>query len=263
METMISILSDIHPGARIAEDVTIGPFCVIASDVVIESGTDIGAHVTIMNGVRIGKNCNVHAGAVLGGLPQDLKYKGEYSLLQIGNNVTIREYCTLNKGTADKGRTVIKDNVFLMAYVHVAHDCTIGNNVILSNSVNLAGHIEIGDHAIIGGMSAVHQFVKIGDHAFVGGGSMVRKDVPPFIKVAREPLAYAGVNSIGLKRRGFAREDINTIQDIYRLLFIKPLNTRDALRQIEATIPHCEVKIKILDFIQKSDRGLMKGFRTN
>lgn len=261
--SVVSNLADIHPGAILAEDVKVGSFSSIADDVVIGKGTIIENQVTIHSGVRIGENCHIFPGAVVGGIPQDLKYNNEYSLLEIGNNVIVREFCTLNKGTIDKGKTKIMNNCLLMAYVHVAHDCIVGNNVILSNCVNLAGHIEIGDHVILGGMCAVHQFVKIGDHAFVGGGSLIRKDVPPFVKAAREPLSYAGVNSVGLRRRGYTSEEINHIQDIYRILFVKPNNTRSAVRMIEATIPDSENKVKILEFISNADRGLMKGFRNN
>ena len=252
---------EIDPSAQIAHDVEIGSFSCIAGDVVIGEGTWIGPHVTILDGVRIGKNCKIHPGTVLGGIPQDLKFKNEYSLLEIGDNVTVREYCTLNRGTIDKGTTKIDDNCLIMAYVHIAHDCTIGKNSILANSVNLAGHIEVGSHVVIGGMSAVHQFVKIGDHAMVGGGSLVRKDVPPFVKAAREPLSYAGVNSIGLKRRGFSQEEVNRIQDVYRYLFVKGYNTKQALELIKDNVSDHPHKTQILDFIAGSTRGLMKGLR--
>jgi len=252
----------IHPDAKIGENVTIGPFCHIAQDVVIGEGTWIDGNVSIMNGVRIGKNCKIFAGAIIGSIPQDLKYKGEKTQLEIGDNTIIREYCTLNIGTTANMKTVIGKDCLLMAYVHVAHDCVISDSVILANNVTLAGHIEIGYHATLGGFVAVHQFVKIGEHSMIGGGSLVRSDVPPYVTAARDPLAYAGVNSTGLKRRGFSKEQINNIADIYRILFIKGNNTKQALLKIEETIPPSPEKTNIITFIRKAKRGLIKGFRT-
>lgn len=256
-------LSHIHPKAKIGENVTIQPFVSIEADVEIGDNCWIGSNAVIMNGTRMGSNCRVFPGAVVGAIPQDLKFKNEYSSLVIGNNVTIREYCTLNRGTDASGTTIIGDDCLLMAYVHVAHDCIVGPKCVLANNVTLAGHIEVGEYAVLGGMTAVHQFVRIGKHTMIGGGSLVRKDVPPFIKAAREPLSYAGVNSVGLRRRGFSNEQINTIQDIYRILFVKGHNTRQALELIETTIDTSLEKDTILDFLQKADRGLMRGFRAN
>lgn len=251
----------IHPNAVIGENVEIRPFVTIEDDVVIGDGCWIGSHVTIMSGTRLGKNCRVFSGAIVGSIPQDLKFHGEYSLLEIGDNVTIREYCTINRGTAANFKTSIGSGSLLMAYVHVAHDCQIGKHCILANSCNLAGHIELGDYSILGGMSAVHQFVKIGAHAIIGGGSLVGKDVPPYIKAARYPLAYAGVNSIGLRRRGFSNETINHIQDIYRVLYVRGYNTTQAIQRIEADISVTEERDDILQFIRKSTRGVIKGPR--
>lgn len=256
----ISNLAAVHPNAKIGKNVKIEPFVSIAADVEIGEGCWI-YHVTIADGVRIGTNTKIFPGAVLGSVPQDLKFDDEQSLLEIGNNVVIREYCTLNRGTKANYKTTIKDNVLLMAYVHVAHDCVIGHNSIIANSSNLAGHIELGNYVIIGGMSAIHQFVKIGDHVMIGGGSLVRKDVPPFVKAAREPLSYVGVNSIGLQRRGFSTKQINHIQDIYRILFVKGHNTRQAISIIEATIKATPEREQILGFLADADRGVMKGFR--
>lgn len=253
--------TDIHPNAQIADDVHVGSFSVIGEDVHIGDGTWIGNNVTIMNGVRIGRNCRIFPGAVLGAVPQDLKFEGEQSILEIRDNVVIREYCTLNRGTKANYKTLISNNCLLMAYVHVGHDCIIEENVILANNVNLAGHIEIGKYAILGGLTAVHQFVKIGDHCFIGGGSLVRKDIPPYVKAAREPLAYVGVNSVGLRRRGFSNKQINHIQDIYRLIFVRGHNTTQAVRIIEATLRASPERENILDFLKEGDRGLMKGFR--
>jgi UDP-N-acetylglucosamine acyltransferase len=214
-----------------------------------------------MDGTRIGRNCRIFPGAIVGAIPQDLKFGGENSLLEIGDGVTIREYCTLNRGTKAGMVTQIGDGSLLMAYVHVAHDCIIGKHCIIANSVGLAGHIHIGDHAVLGGLSAVHQFVKIGEHAMVGGGSLVRKDVPPYVKAAREPLCYVGINSVGLRRRGFTSDQINHIQDIYRILYVHGNNTTKALELIEATIMASEERDRILSFIRSANRGIMKGFR--
>ena len=255
-------LRNIHPGAQIGQNVTIEPFTTIADDVVIGDGTWIGPNVCIMEGTRIGKNCKIYPGAIVGAAPQDLKFEGEYSTLEIGDNVVIREYCTLNRGTQANQKTVIGDRCLLMAYVHVAHDCILKPHCVLANNVTLAGHIEVGEWAVLGGMVAVHQFVKIGQHVMVGGGSLVRKDVPPFIKAAREPLSYAGVNSIGLKRRGFTTEQIHRIQDIYRLLFVKGYSVRHALDHIREEIPASEEREAILQFVEGAKRGIIRGFRS-
>jgi UDP-N-acetylglucosamine acyltransferase len=251
----------VHPGAKIGKNVEIGPFTTIADDVVIGDGTWVGSNVTIVDGTRIGKNCKIFPGAIIGAMPQDLKFHGESTLLEIEDNVTIREYCTINKGTQANYETRIKENALLMAYVHVAHDCIIGRNCILANNVNLAGHIEVGDFAILGGLTAVHQFVKIGEHSMVGGGSLVRKDVPPYVKAAREPLSYVGINSVGLRRRGFTKDQINLIQDVYRILFVLGNNTTQALELIESTIEPTKERDHVLSFIRGADRGIMKGFR--
>lgn len=251
----------IHPEAKIGKNVEIGQFSTIAADVEIGDGTWIGQNVTIMDGVRIGHDCRIFPGAILGSVPQDLKFEGEQSILEIGDNVTIREYCTLNRGTKANYKTVISNNCLLMAYVHVAHDCILEEHVILANNVNLAGHIEIGKYSVLGGLTAVHQFVKIGEHCMVGGGSLVRKDIPPYVKAAREPLAYVGVNSVGLRRRGFSAKEVHHIQDIYRVLFVKGYNVSQALETIEATIKATAYRENILGFIRDGDRGVMKGFR--
>lgn len=251
----------VHPNAKIGKNVTISPFCVIEEDVEIGDNTWIGPGVSIMNGVRLGSNCKVFQGAILGSIPQDLKFGGEKTTLEIADHVTIREYCTINKGTEANQRTYIGAHTLIMAYVHVAHDCIIQERCIIANNVNLAGHVEVDAHVIIGGMCAVHQFVKIGQHVMVGGGSLVRKDIPPYVKAAREPIAYAGVNSIGLKRRGFTQEQVNRIQDMYRILFVKGNNTKQAVRLIQDEIPDCEEKTSILNFIDEATRGLIKGLR--
>ena len=254
-------LAYIHPEAKIANNVIIEPFSIIHKNVEIEEGTWIGSNVTIMDGARIGKNCRIFPGAVISAPPQDLKYKGEPTTVTIGDNTVIRECVTLNRGTAlDKNTTAIGQNCLLMAYVHVAHDCLIGSNVIIANAVQLAGHIDIQDYAFIGGVSAVHQFVKIGAHAMVSGGSLVRKDVPPFTKAAREPLGYSGINSIGLRRRGFSSEKINEIQEIYRIIYLSGLNNTMALNEIELRMTPSKERDEILNFIRNSERGIMRGF---
>ncbi|MFN4255459.1 MAG: acyl-ACP--UDP-N-acetylglucosamine O-acyltransferase [Saprospiraceae bacterium] len=256
-------LRDIHPNAKIGSNCTILPFTYIEEDVVIGDNCWIGSNVSILNGARIGDNCRIFPGAVVSAVPQDLKYKGENTRLILGNGVTVRECCTLNRGTIAAGETSVGDNCLLMAYVHVAHDCIIGERCVLANNVTLAGHIEIGRQATLGGMVAVHQFVNIGEQVMVGGGSLVRKAVPPFVTAAREPLSYAGVNRTGLHRRGFSREDIHHIEDIYRILFVRGLNTRTALVAIESEIEPSPYREQILTFVRNAKRGLMKGFRSH
>ena len=258
---MQSNLRSIHPKAIIGKHVEIGPFVTIEEDVIIGDHCTIKPNAVIMKGTRLGHHCEVFPGAIIGADPQDLKYDGEYTTLEIGNHTTIREYCTINKGTIASGKTVIGNHVMLMAYVHVAHDCIIGNHAILSNCVNLAGHVEIADHAILGGLVAVHQFVKIGRYSFVGGGSLVRKDVPPFIKASKEPLTYLGVNSIGLKRKGFANERIHIIEDMYRVLFVKHSNNTKAVEEIADSFEMSEDRNDILDFVNGSERGIIKGLK--
>ncbi len=258
---MKSTLSDIHPNAQIGENVTIDSFVKIEEDVIIGEGTWIGSNVTIMNGARIGKNCRIFPGAVISAIPQDLKFKGENTTAEIGDNTTVRECVTVNRGTAAKDKTVVGSNCLLMAYVHVAHDAIIGNNVIIANSVQIAGEVEIDDCAVIGGTSAFHQFVRVGKYAMVSGGSLVMKDVPPFSKAARNPLSYVGINSVGLKRRGFSTEKIDEIQSVYRVLFQSGLNNKLAVEEIEKTFASSEERDEILNFIKSSDRGLMKGYR--
>jgi UDP-N-acetylglucosamine acyltransferase len=252
-------LAYIHPDAKLAQNVVVEPFSVIQKDVEIGEGTWIGPNVTIFEGARIGKNCKIFPGAVISAVPQDLKFNGEYTTIEIGDNSVIRECVTINRGTVHKYKTVIGKNCLLMAYVHIAHDCILGDNVILANSVQLAGHINLGDYAFIGGTSAVHQFVNIGTHAMIAGGSLVRKDVPPFIKAAREPLSYAGVNSIGLRRRGFENEKIEEIQEIYRILYLSGLNNAAAIDKIEIELSATLERDIIINFVRTSERGIIKA----
>jgi UDP-N-acetylglucosamine acyltransferase len=253
-------LSYVHPESQVAENVVIEPFVTIDKDVIIGEGTRIGSNVTILPGTRIGKNCNIFPGAVIGGIPQDLKFRGEYTTVEIGNNTTIREFVTVNRGTSAKGKTVVGSNSLLMAYVHIAHDCVVGNNVILVNNTQLAGEVIIDDWAILGGMTAVHQFVHIGSHVMVAGGSLVRKDIPPFIKAGREPLAFEGINSIGLRRRNFSNEKIREVQDIYRYIYLKGFNTSQAIEVIEAEMPASPERDEIILFIKDSKRGIIRGY---
>ena len=252
----------IHPNAKLGENVKVESFTTIDDNVEIGDGTWIGPNVTIMSGARIGKNCKIFPGSVISGVPQDLKFGGEETTAEIGDNTVIREYVTMSRGTEDKLKTSVGSNCLVMAYVHIAHDCQIGNHCILVNNVQMAGHVIVDDWAIIGGSSSIHQFVKIGAHAFVSGGSLVRKDVPPYAKAAREPLSYAGINSVGLRRRGFTNEQINEIQEVYRHIFQRGLNNSKAIEIIEATLPASKERDSILNFVRRSDRGIMKGFNS-
>lgn len=252
-------LAFIHPNAKIAKNVVVEPFTTIHNDVEIGDGTWIGSNVTIFPGARIGKNCKVYPGAVISAEPQDLKFAGEYTTVEIGDNTVIRECATINRGTSDRQKTVVGANCLIMAYVHVAHDCLVGDNVVIANSVQIAGHVKIGNYAIIGGTSAIHQFINIGAHAMVSGGSLIRKDVPPFIKAAREPLSYAGVNSIGLRRRGFNMDTISSIQDIYRIVYLSGLNNSEAIDKVELETPATAERDEIINFIRNSERGIIRS----
>jgi UDP-N-acetylglucosamine acyltransferase len=256
---MVSNLAYVHPKAKIGNNVTIEPFATIYEDVVIGDNTWIGSNTTIMNGARIGKNCRIFPGAVIAAIPQDLKFNGEQTLAEVGDDTTIRECATINRGTSYSGKTVVGSNVLVMAYVHIAHDCVIGNHCILVNAVQMAGHVLMDDYAIIGGTSALHQFTRVGTHAMVAGGSLVRKDVPPFVKAGREPVSYVGVNSLGLRRRGFTNEQIVLIQDIFRIIFQKGYNTSDALKIIREEFAASQERDLILNFIETSERGIIKG----
>ncbi|MFH1321566.1 MAG: acyl-ACP--UDP-N-acetylglucosamine O-acyltransferase [Bacteroidota bacterium] len=256
---MTKPIANIHPEAKIGKNVVIEPFATIDKNVTIGEGTWIGPNVTIMDGARIGKNCRIFPGAVISAVPQDLKFKGEKTSVEIGNNVTIREFVTIHRGTVEKYKTTIGNNCLLMAYVHIAHDCIIGNNCILANSVTLAGHVEIQDYAVLEGLVAVQQFVKVGAHSFIAGASLIRKNVPPYIKAAREPLSYAGINSIGLRRRGFSNEIIQCIEDIYRIIYVKTNNISQALSVVELEIPASEEKQNVIKFIRESTKGIMRG----
>lgn len=253
-------LNDINPNAKIGKDVTIGNFTTIYEDVEIGDGCWIGPNVTIFPGARIGKNCKIFPGSVIAAVPQDLKFAGEYSTVEIGDNNVIRECCTINRGTAASGKTVVGNNNLIMAYVHIAHDCVVGDNCVFANNATLAGHIIVGDYVILGGKTAILQFVHIGSHAITQGGALVDKDIPPFVKAARYPISYAGVNTIGLSRRGFSQESINTISDIYRYLFQKGLTVSHAVEAIKEQYGHTDEGKVILSFIGGANTGLMKGY---
>ena len=248
----------VDPKAELGDVVTVGPYAIIQGDVIIGENTKIDSHVLMHSGTRMGKKCCVFKGAVVGADPQDLKYDGEKTTLEIGDEVTIREFCTLNRGSAHRFKTEIGSNCLLMAYVHVAHDCIIGDNVIIANAVNMGGHVTIESYAAIGGMSPIHQFVKIGCHAFIGGGWRVNKDVPPYILAAGEPIQFAGINRVGLLRRGFSSETLQEIRRAYKLVYRSGLNVTQAvqkIKEVEELIPEVE---KIVNFIEASERGLIK-----
>lgn len=254
------ILNDINPNAKLGKDVTVGNFTTICDDVVIGDGTWIGPNVTIFPGARIGKNCKIFPGSVISAVPQDLKFSGEYSTVEIGDNNVIRECCTINRGTAASGTTIVGDNNLIMAYVHIAHDCVVGSNCVFANNSTLAGHITVGDFTILGGKTAILQFVHIGSHVITAGGALVDKDIPPFVKAARYPISYAGVNSIGLKRRGFSQESIDNITDIYRYIFQKGLTISHAVEYIKELYGNTDEGKVILGFIGSANTGLMKGY---
>lgn len=257
---MISEKTSIHPDARIGANVSIDPFTTIYGDVIIGEGTWIGSNVTIYDGARIGKNCLIFPGAVISAIPQDLKYQGEKTIAEIGDNTTIRECVTINKGTNALGKTVIGNDCLLMAYVHVAHDCVLGNHVILANSVNLAGHVLIEDWAILEGYVGVSQFIRIGAHSFVAGKSGVRKDVPPYVKAAREPLSFAGVNAVGLRRRGFTADEVQDVQEAYRIIYQKGFAINKALTIVESELKTSACRDTIISFITAAQKGVIKGY---
>lgn len=254
-------LAYIHPSAIIDDSVVIDPFVTIDKDVIIGAGTRIYSNVTILPGTRIGENCQIFPGAVIGAIPQDLKFKGEYTTVEIGNNNVIRECVTIHRGTASKGRTVIGDNNLIMAYCHVAHDCVLGNNIIMSNATQLAGEVYIEDYAVIGGGSLVHQFVHLGKHIMIQGGTRIGKDIPPFVTVGREPACYAGINSIGMRRRGYTNEQINNVQDIFRIIYNSGLNVTEAVDKIMNDCPATAERDEIIIFIRNSGRGIIRGIK--
>lgn len=253
-------LCHIHPNAKIGKNVVIEPFSVIHEDVEIGDDTWIGSNVAIHDGARIGNRCRIFPGAVISSIPQDLKFKGEKTYAYIGDDTMIREYVTVNRGTAYNHFTKVGSNCTILAYSHVAHDCIVGNHVILSNAVNMAGHVIVDDYAVIGGLSGIHQFVHIGKHTMTAAGTIIRKDIPPFVKAGRSPLSYEGINSVGLRRRGFSDKTIREIQEIYRIIFLSGNNNTQALTKVATLFPASEERDEILDFIRNSGRGIMKGY---
>lgn len=247
----------VDPKAQLGENVTVGPFTVIEADVQIGEGTTVASNVLIADGARIGRDCNIHHGAVVATLPQDLKFGGEKTTFEIGDNTTVREFCTLNRGTQMRGKSTVGSNCLLMAYTHVAHDCIIGNNVILANAVQLAGHVTVEDFAIIGGLSGVHQFCRIGQHVMIGGHFRATKDVPPYILASEEPLRFIGLNSVGLRRRGFSEQTMSALKHAYRLLYRSNLNVSQAVARIKEEVELLPEVKNVLDFIEKAERGLI------
>lgn len=257
---MIHQLSSVDSRARIAPGVEIGPFCNIAGNVEIGEGTRLIGNVTVMDGAKIGRNCVIFPGAVVAGIPQDLKFRGEETVAIVGDNCVLRECVTINRGTASKGKTVVGNNCLIMAYCHVAHDCRVGNGVIMSNATQLAGEVVVDDNAVIGGGTLIHQFCHIGSYVMIQGGALINKDIPPYIRAAREPISYAGLNVVGLRRHGFTAEEMHDVQDIYHILFQSALNTTDAIAKIETEIPYSLIRETVLSFVKSSERGILKGY---
>ena len=250
-------MSIISKKAQIGKNVSIGPYCIIEDNVIIGDNTKIDSHTIIKEYTEIGKNCNIFSHCVIGEIPQDKKYDGEKSHLIIGNNNTIREFCTLNRGTGESGLTKIGNNCLFMAYVHVAHDCILGNDIILANGVQLGGHVTIDNYGIVGGMTPVHQFCKIGMHAFIGGGLRVVQDVPPYIIANGEPLKFSGINILGLRRRKFSSNERDNIKKAYKLIYNSNFNISQAIEEIESTFNIDESIKDIIGFIKSSTRGLI------
>jgi len=250
----------IHPAAKIHPSVVIDPFVSIDQNVEIGEGTHIGSNVTIMEGARIGQHCNIFPGAVISGIPQDLKFNGEETTAEIGDYTTIRECVTVNRGTASRGKTTVGSRCLIMAYSHIAHDCKIGDNVIMSNATQVAGEVVVDNFAVIGGGTLIHQFCHLGEHVMIQGGAHINKDIPPFVKAGRDPIAFTGINSIGLLRRNFNNDQIRDIQEIYRYLYLSRLNVSDAVDRIEAELPATPERDLIIEFIRNSKRGIVRGY---
>jgi UDP-N-acetylglucosamine acyltransferase len=257
MSTSIHSSAVVSPKAQVGENVVIGPFTIIEDDVVIGSGTTIGSNVLVANGARIGKECRLHHGAVLSSPPQDLKFRGEITTLEVGDHTIVREYATLNRGTHERWKTTVGNHCFIMAYAHVAHDCTVGNHVILANSANMGGHVVIEDNAVVGGVVAIHQFSHIGRHSMIGGGFRVTKDVPPYVLAGQEPLAFNGLNVIGLKRRNFPPETLAALGRAYNFIYHSKLNVSQAIEKIKSEIPATDEVRHVIEFIEKSKRGII------
>lgn len=249
----------VHPEAKIGNNVKIGNYTNIYEDVEIGDNCEIHGNVNIYPGARIGSGVRIFPGAVVGAIPQDLKFHGEETYAYVGDDTTLRECVTVNRGTAAKGKTVVGNNCLLMAYTHVAHDVIIGNSVIISNAVQLGGEVQIDDCAVLGGGSLIHQFCHLGRNIMLQGGALVNKDIPPFVKAAREPISYVGLNSIGLHRHGFSAEAIQQISEIYRVLYLSDLNFTNAVKLILDSIPESEYRNEIVDFVMNSQRGIIRS----
>ncbi len=256
--TQIHSTAIVDKKAELGENVIVGPYAVIEPEVTIGNGTHIRSHVVLGSGTTIGENCNIYSGAVIGTVPQDLKFGNEKTFVTIGDNTTIREYATVNRATTHSYYTRVGNNCMLMAYSHVAHDCQLGNNVIIANSVNMAGHVLIGDFVGIGGLSAIHQFVHIGAHSFIGGMMRISKDVPPFILAMGEPLTYAGLNTVGLKRRGFKDESLTQLKRAYKVLYRQNLTVKEAIAAIDNEFEKNPEIVELLNFLKDSDRGIIR-----
>lgn len=256
---MISPLAYVHPNAKLGENVEIEPFATVMDDVEIGDRTRICSHAVIQSCSRIGTDCVIHPGAVIGGVPQDLKFKGEYTLAIIGDRTVVRECATVNRGTASKGKTVVGNDCLIMAYCHVAHDCKLGNHIIMSNATQLAGEVVVDDWAVIGGGTLTHQFTHIGAHVMIQGGSRINKDIPPYVLAGREPICYVGLNSVGLRRRNFPAETVNDIQSIYRTIYLTGYNIKEAIEHVLEEINPSPVRDEIIDFIRNSERGVIRA----
>lgn len=256
----ISSLAYVHSDAKLGENVTIEPFAFVDANTEIGDGTLVMSGANIRSGSRVGKSCRIFPGAVIGGIPQDLKFKGEDTLAIVGDGTTVRECATVNRGTASKGKTVVGNNCLLMAYSHIAHDSSLGNSIIVGNATQLAGEVEVEDFAILSGGTLVHQFTRIGAHVMIQGGTRLGKDIPPFIIAGREPVCYSGVNLIGLRRHGFSNEKINEIQEIYRIIYQAGYNFTDAIKKIEGEFEKTPEMELIVDFVKNSPRGIVRGY---
>jgi UDP-N-acetylglucosamine acyltransferase len=257
MSTTVHSTAIVSPKAQLGDNVVVGPFAVIEDDVVIGSGTNIASHVLVANGARIGKECRIHHGVAVSTQPQDLKFRNEITTLEIGDHTVVREYATLNRGTHERWKTTIGSHCFFMAYAHVAHDCVIGNHVILANAVNMGGHVVVEDHAVVGGVVAIHQFSHIGRHSMIGGGFRVTKDVPPYVLAGQEPLAFSGLNVVGLRRRNFSPSVLANLEKAYQFVYHNQLNVSQALEKIKAELPMTEEVRNVVEFIEKSKRGII------
>lgn len=256
---MANTLHVVHPDARIGNNVHIGNFTTIYEDVEIGDGCQIGDNVTIFPGARIGNGVKIFPGAVVSAIPQDLKFKGETTYAYIGDGTTLRECSTVHRGTASKGKTIVGKNCLIMAYCHVAHDCRLGDNIIMSNAAQLAGEVVVDDCAVIGGGSLVHQFCHLGKGIMLQGGALVNKDIPPYVKAAREPISFVGLNVIGLTRRGYTKDQINTLQEVYRILYLSDLNVTNAVNLILETLPQSDLRDEVVSFVQNSQRGIIRS----